>query len=1748
MVQSRGTVETRFAPNEEIRAHQETVYRNLVDHVAEVNMETLELAQKSREKMRFLKKEIKPTNYAKINHLSRVFVPQMTKSKEELFLSNISNMVTISKTISIPNEDLSDDTTPIVTRKFLNEVKSSLVTLQRVVKQKMTLEVHNWSSSAYKEVHRIISHEIDPIINQVDGREADESLNKQKSLELKIKRLLKASVSHDIMSIVKNSFVNVPSDLQTELDRLVYTARTRRPQFNGKTRNDRVPFASKNSEVKKNVTVEEHRRTLLLSKNQKTMSSECNNIKLAIRNDESKIVCAICKQCLVTPNYDACLLYSVNTLNSHANKLCANVPLSANKKRHKAQVWKPKQVGSKERLASKLRLPRLSLKLSPSRRRFDLKGKLVTFKETNFSNDDKAYTSNPQEPMRKLFPNSTVFLGRRITCFIRDLDSVDLLKGNRFINLYIINLYDMASASPICLMARATPTKSWLWHQRLSHRNFNTINDLAKNDLISGLPKFKYAKEHLCPYYEQGKSKRASHPPKPVLNSQQRLHLLHMDLCGPITKDEMLEVIKNFLKKIYVRLQAPVIIVRTDNETQNVVVVKVYFDSVGITHETSAAKTPQQNVVVEPRNRTLVEAARTIKPNVSYLHVFRALCYPKNDRDDIGKLGAKEAPRTIPAALVLQNLQAPTASRSFQDSALVPSNSSNTPVSSHNVDVPLQQHAQQQTNHTSSPTTSADNVSNVVFEGDLFVNPFGTPSTEFVVSFTQYVDPSNMYTFYQLYLHDYQWTKDHHLEQVIREPSRSVLTRNTLKTNGDMCIYALTVSFMEPKTVKKALIDPACIESMQEELHQFIRLDVWELVPSPDGIKPLTLKWLFKNKHDEENTVIYNKTRLVVREYRQDEGIEFEESFALVARMEAIKIFLAYAAHKGFTVYQMDVKTAFLHGSLKEDVYVCQPKSFIDADYPSHVYKLKKVYVDDIIFGSTDPRYATLFSDLMKSRFEMSMMGEMTFFLGLQVNQSPVDSSFELTGFSDADYAGCKDIFKSTSGGAQFLGKKLVSWSSKKQDCTSLSTTESEYVSLSACCAKVLWMLTDANSSSSSEIANLIHVVNQQTSACLAADGNTFLELRDNIQGYVSAAVVNYNQGNSSYRPPGSRPLPSNTISNPKGELKAITTRSGIVLDVPSIPMPPLFINPGEDERGEETITDQDLVEYTIKVPPPLVQKPKPPSQRNYVLHINITLANALIVISMYQKMLKALLSNNEKLLELANIPLNENCSAVILKKLPEKLGEPGKFLILCGLSELKCKSLAYLGASINLMPLSVWKKLGLLELISTRMTLELANRAICTPDGIARDVFVLVGKFTLPANFVIVDYKSDPRVPLILGRPFLQTARVLIDVHREKMILHDESINMINIYDDSCEDFLEDLFKTNHLSGNPIWSSHTNLTSPKVKDDIFYSEGEIVLDHTKDLSPPYKVNPLSGSTTSSSPDHLLEEFADELALITFPLGNDDLPFDIKSDLKMIEYLRNHDPIKEMDSILEDSIDENNLAEPNDNLFDIIPEMFTDEHALDYSSLLIYDEYDDDLDEVESDIEYAYNDPYNSKGEKIKESKLLIDELDLPRSSDFLPSPKYDSFLFEDFSKVDALPSTNNEDKVFYPGILIQENLSEDTVQATPEKNVKKIAISHASLILEDFDPHLYELPFHKEVLRSETLLSFSSKNEEKVFKLGILTSKGVHYSLLLELSHRGPKAFKVIKIFESPMEIFPFLFGEDIRILHVPCLHFYPP
>ncbi|GJY66963.1 retrovirus-related pol polyprotein from transposon TNT 1-94 [Tanacetum coccineum] len=312
------------------------------------------------------------------------------------------------------------------------------------------------------------------------------------------------------------------------------TAKTRRPQPRSNTKNDRVPSASKSSCNKnKEVEVEEHPRNLLLSKNKKHMSSECNHVKLAIRNDKSEVICAMCKQCLITANHDVCVLNYVNDMNSR-------------NKKQKPKVIKPKKVGSNERLASpKPSKPRFCLRWSPTGRLFDIKGKIIASSESesqsDCSNGDNACTSNPSEPTIKWFPNSTSFLpvcfrlevaSEGTLVFVKKSEGVDLLKGNRTTNLYTINLHEMASASLICLMARATSTKSWLWHQRLSHLNFDTINDLAKDILSPIFQNSNIIKSIFVPPVSKEKAKgRLTHPNQFQIQADGYTFSINMDWC-----------------------------------------------------------------------------------------------------------------------------------------------------------------------------------------------------------------------------------------------------------------------------------------------------------------------------------------------------------------------------------------------------------------------------------------------------------------------------------------------------------------------------------------------------------------------------------------------------------------------------------------------------------------------------------------------------------------------------------------------------------------------------------------------------------------------------------------------------------------------------------------------------------------------------------------------------------------------------------------------------------------------------------------------------------------------------------------------------------------------------------------------------------------------------------------------------------------------------------------------------------------
>nr|GEY17600.1 retrovirus-related Pol polyprotein from transposon TNT 1-94 [Tanacetum cinerariifolium] len=203
------------------------------------------------------------------------------------------------------------------------------------------------------------------------------------------------------------------------------------------------------------------------------------------------------------------------------------------------------------------------------------------------------------------------------------------------------------------------------------------------------------------------------------------------------------------------------------------------------------------------------------------------------------------------------------------------------------------------------------------FDGIVFYNAPPTPVFKEAESSSTYKDPSNMHEFHNKHRSSDKWTKNHPIEQVI-------------------------VSTIEPKNIKEAMLDHNKIKSMQDELNQFKRLDVWELVECSIGKNIITVKWIWKNKTDAENMVIQNKSHLVAKGYGQEEGIDFEESSAPVARLEAVRIFVAYAAHKNFLIYQMDVKTAFLNGPLKEEVFVRQPDGFVDLDFPNHVYHLKK--------------------------------------------------------------------------------------------------------------------------------------------------------------------------------------------------------------------------------------------------------------------------------------------------------------------------------------------------------------------------------------------------------------------------------------------------------------------------------------------------------------------------------------------------------------------------------------------------------------------------------------------------------------------------------------------------------------------------------------------------------------------------------------------------------------------------------------
>nr|GFA36090.1 retrovirus-related Pol polyprotein from transposon TNT 1-94 [Tanacetum cinerariifolium] len=576
---------------------------------------------------------------------------------------------------------------------------------------------------------------------------------------------------------------------------------------------------------------------------------------------------------------------------------------------------------------------------------------------------------------------------RQHTYFIRNLDGVDLLTGSRGFNLYTLSLQDMMASSPICLLSKASKTKSWLWHRRLSHLNFGAINHLARQGLVRGLLKLKFEKDHLCSACAMGKSTKQSHKPKSEDTNQDKLYLLHMDLCGPMRvesvngKKYILVIVDDYPRFTWV----PVRRIRTDNETVFVnQTLREYYKEVGISHETSVSCSPHQNGVVERQNRTLIEAARTMliyaqAPLFLWAEAMETACYTQNR--SIIRLRHRKRPYELLHNKLLD------LSFLYVFGALC------------------------------YPTNDNENLEKLQLKADIWIFIGYTPTKK---PFRITIDVQE--ELLKQYMNDWDLMFQPMFDELLNPPpSVDHQAPEVIALMDDVIPPVQDDSTDSPSST---MVDQdASSATMQEEPNEFERLEVWELAPGPDKVMVITLKWICKVKLDELGGILKNKARLVARGYRQEEGIDFDESFAPVARLEAIRIFLAYVAHKNMVVYQMDVKTAFLNGNLREEVYVSKPDGFVDQDNPNHVYKLKKA-----LYGLKQAPRAwydmlssfLIFQDFFKGSVDPTLFirrnGNDLLLVQIYVDDIIFAASTPELSFADADHAGCQDTRRSTSG------------------------------------------------------------------------------------------------------------------------------------------------------------------------------------------------------------------------------------------------------------------------------------------------------------------------------------------------------------------------------------------------------------------------------------------------------------------------------------------------------------------------------------------------------------------------------------------------------------------------------------------------------------------------------------------------------------------------------------------------------------
>ncbi|KAL4582285.1 hypothetical protein LXL04_006830 [Taraxacum kok-saghyz] len=673
-----------------------------------------------------------------------------------------------------------------------------------------------------------------------------------------------------------------------------------------------------------------------------------------------------------------------------------------------------------------------------------------------------------------------------------------ILKSERKGEMFPLDMKPIVGKPSICLLTRAASDMSWLWHRRFSHLNFRDINKLVVNDLVRGLPVLKYDNEHLCALCEFGKQSRKSHSSIISTKIVEPLELIHIDLCGPSSiqsiagskyllvivddfsrftwvyflkhKSETIQQMIDLIKYVELQLKKPARKIRSDNGTEfKNQIFEEFLIEKGIDHNFSAPRTPQQNGVVERRNRSLCEAARSMlnfaalplyfwaeailtacftqnrtyinkrfsitpyeilnnsKSNVKLFHVFGSRCFLYNTKDQKNKFQEKadeaifhgyslrsKAYRVLNKRKKMKTLDSEANAEdnrqdellkiieeTAEDSNLTEEQDVSNPIIERES---VQQPNQAPVQGESHPT---NDMNEVPVQGERIQTNHSEPvveqvndSNEDIVNISEVEETitPNENDYDMNYPPLVKWTRDHPQRQIGGTPSQGV-------------------------------------EAMQAELNEFERNKVWRLIPIPPSVSVVGLKWVFRNKVDKEGNVVRNKARLVVKGYCQQEGIDYEETFALVARLEVVRIFLAYAASKNFQVYQMDVKCAFLNGELEETVYVEQPPGFVNEKFPDHCYILDKaayglkqaprawyetltkflmqsnfkqgavdptlfrkkvgdhfmmvqIYVDDIIFGSIDPKLTVEFKTLMETKFEMSSMGPINFFLGLNVVQN----------------------------------------------------------------------------------------------------------------------------------------------------------------------------------------------------------------------------------------------------------------------------------------------------------------------------------------------------------------------------------------------------------------------------------------------------------------------------------------------------------------------------------------------------------------------------------------------------------------------------------------------------------------------------------------------------------------------------------------------------------------------------------------